>query len=916
MRKVVVKIFIVLALTSLSLCSAAHSPVATRAPLAAPQRIELANNWTLSPADTIAADGDALSLSNYDAAAWYHVRRMPATVLEVLRENGVYGELYVGKNLRDNVPQDLYRHDWWYRTQFTAPEGLRTYLLGFPGINYRADIWLNGRLVADHDQAVGMYADHQFDVTPLIRSGQPNVLAVKVIPERALQDVDGVELADSWNDWINWDYLGSPPPNGDPDRRGTSFVPDRNAGIWKPVYLTALGTVGIGAATVNSELPLPRTDSARLTIRADVHNYSPQRTRGVLRATITRPDQATVHVEQAVVLAPGEDQQVTFTPDQFSQLNFDHPDLWWPYTMGRPDLHNLRLELLVDDQPSDTKELRFGIRTVTQYRDAGFSGDGGDFYLKVNGKKFPVRGAAYTPDLLFRYDPDRETAILHYAKDLGLNMLRLEGKLASEHLTEEADELGIPLMAGWMCCNQWEKWEQWDAEDERVAMDSLRSQIRELRSHASAFIWANGSDGLPPPNIRARYRTILDQLYWQNAIVDTASPQTKDADGVAQWDGIDMTGPYTWRPPTYWFSGRYGATWGASAEQGSNEQIPPFASLRRFIPGDELWPINDTWSFHAGAQYKNAALLSARRSIGMRYGASDSAEMFAAKAQLAQYESARAQFEAFAARGWDAHKMTIYWMLNSPWPSFFGQLFDYYLRPGGAYFGAKKGLRPLSVVFDSYAGGIGNSAHVSVVNQSPSDVDDLRVRVRVYDLQGSLQADGTSDRISVAAGGAVDAMTLPSGLAKSPVFFVRCELMRPSGEVVAANVYWQSQQPDDVGDPDNDRAFDSMQLSWADMTALNYLPRVPLDITAFHQANPGGVVIRLHNPTSNVAFFQRAEIMSTRVGDEILPAEYDDNYVTVFPGETVEIRGSVPASLANWVRVSGYNTSPITVAVE
>jgi exo-1,4-beta-D-glucosaminidase len=449
-------------------------------------------------------------------------------------------------------------------------------------------------------------------------------------------------------------------------------------------------------------------------------------------------------------------------------------------------------------------------------------------------------------------------------------------------------------------------------------MESLRSQIQLLRTHASAFIWANGSDGLPPPNIRARYRSILNELHWQNATVDTASLQARDADGMAQWDGIDMPGPYTWRPPTYWFSRRYGATWGASAEQGSNEQIPPFASLKKFIPPDKLWPINDTWYFHAGAQPKNAALLSARRSIVLRYGSSDSAEMFAAKAQLAQYESARAQFEAFAATGWDSHKMTIYWMLNSHWPSFFGQLFDYYLRPGGTYFGAKKGLRPLSVVFDSYAGGNGESARISVVNQTQSEEHDLRVRVRVYDLQGNLQTDRNSERINVSAGDAVQAMTLPSGIANSPVFFVRCQLTRGSGEVVAENVYWQSQQRDDVGDPDNDRAFDSTQASWADMTALNYMPRVPLDITARHQSTPGSTVIRLHNPTQNVAFFERAEMMSSRDGDEILPAEYADNYVTVFPGETVEIRGAIPAqgSAATWVRVTGYNTSPITVPID
>lgn len=915
MLKVVVKILILLALTSLSLCAAARPPLAGHARFAAPERVEISDNWTLSPAETIAADGDTVSTPKYDNAAWYQVRRMPATVLEILRENGVYRDLYAGKNLRDRVPQDLYLRDWWYRTQFTAPAGRQTYLLGFPGINYRGEIWLNGHLVADRTHVVGMYVAHEFDVTPLIRPGEPNVLAVKVTPERALQDVDGVELADSWNDWINWDYLGLPSPNNDPDRRGTSFVADRNAGIWKPVYLRSLGTVGIGAATVNSELPLPRTDSARLTIHTDVRNYSAQRERGVLRATITRPDHSTVHVDQAVTLAPGEDRQISLTPDQFPQLTLPHPDLWWPYTIGRPTLHDLRVEFRVDGQPSDATELRFGIRTVTQHRDEGFSGGGGDFYLEVNGKNFPIRGAAYTPDLLYRYDPDRETAILNYAKDLGLNMLRFEGKLASEHLVEKADELGIPLMAGWMCCNQWEKWEQWDPEDDGVAMASLRSQIQLLRSHASAFIWANGSDGLPPPDVRARYRSILAELHWQNATVDTASPQARDGDGVAQWDGIDMTGPYTWRPPTYWFSRRYGATWGASAEQGSNEQIPPFASLRKFIPPDKLWPINDTWYFHGGGQPKNAALLSAQRSIGLRYGPSDSAEIFAAKAQLAQYESARAQFEAFAATGWDRHKMTIYWMLNSHWPSFFGQLFDYYLRPGGAYFGAKKGLRPLSVVFDSYAGGDGSPARISIVNQTQRDERDLLVRVRIYDLQGTLQADRISDRTNVSAGGATEAMTIPRGLTDSPVFFVRAQLTRGSGEVVAENVYWQSQQADDVGDPDHDRAFDSMQASWADMTALNYMLSVPLDVTA--QSADGSVVVRLHNPTHNVAFFERAEVLSSRDGDEMLPMEYDDNYVTVFPGETVEIRGTIPgkALSAPWVRVTGYNTSPITVPV-
>ena len=339
--------------------------------------------------------------------------------------------------------------------------------------------------------------------------------------------------------------------------------------------------------------------------------------------------------------------------------------------------------------------------------------------------------------------------------------------------------------------------------------------------------------------------------------------------------------------------------------------------MKKFIPPDKLWPINDTWYFHAGAQPSNAALASIQRAVNRRYGPSTNAEMFANKAQLAHYESTRAQFETFAANGWTSHKMTIYWMLNSHWPSFFGNLFDYYLRPGGAYYGAKKGLRPLSVVFDSYATGDRSTANVTVVNQTQTDQRGLRVRVRIYDLQGKLRTDRAANGVDVNSGDAVRAMTLPRGPADSGVFFVRCELLDAAGRPITENVYWQSQQRDDLGRPENDSAFDLTQASWADMTALNYMPKAPLVVTARRDTSDGRVVIRLQNPSSSVAFFERAELLPTRDGDEILPIEYDDNYVTVFPGETMEIRGTVSTQGVNpsWVRVAGYNTAPVTVPI-
>jgi exo-1,4-beta-D-glucosaminidase len=886
-----------------------------------PARIELADNWRLASATEARSGGAAISVAGYKDAGWHAIRRMPATVLEVLQEDGVYSDVYVGKNLAEKVPQDLYKQDWWYRTKFNAPAG-EFYTLEFPGINYRADIWLNGEEIADNKQVVGMYAAHELNVTAGIKPGLPNVLAVKVTPEQLIQDVDGVELADSWFDWLNWKYVGYKGPKRNPGQ-GVSFVPDRNAGVWKPVFLRVTGSVSINHPLVNSELALAES-TARLSVFANLRNLSAQPVRGILKGTISRSGKPAIHVEQTVSLASGEDRDVVFTAEIYPGLALANPDLWWPYTMGKPALYDLHLEFLQDERLSDSARIRFGIRSVTQHRDTDEQfpdvGKGGNFYLQVNGRDFLVRGGDYTPDLLYRYDPQREVDILRYVKDLGINFLRWESKIASEHIVELADEEGIPLMFGWMCCNQWEKWDQWNEEDRRVAPQSLRSQILMLRPHASVFVWANASDGRPPEPIRQQYHQVLSELHWQNAVVDTVSSFARDGRGGRLWDGIIMEGPYSWRPPAYWFSGKYPASRGSCAEQGDNEHIPTLESLKKFIPADKLWPINDTWFIHAGAWSANDTLGNIRRALDRRYGPSDGVEDFVRKAQLAHYENTRAQFEAFAAGGWATHKMTTYWMLNSHWPSFYGNLIDYYLSPGGAYYGAKKGLRPLSVVFDSYATGDHSKAKIIVFNQTPGDVRDLRVRLRVYDLDGKLRDDRSVEGIGVPVNGATQVMTLPRYSQSSPVFFVRCQLFNGGGELVVDNTCWQSQKDDDLGPQRNDSGMAlHEQETWADMTALNTMPRTALDIAATQTeiGEESLVTIRLRNPSEHIAFFVRATISTERDGDEILPIQYDDNYVTIFPGETVEIHGTVrQRATPRWVRLEGYNTSATAVLIK
>ena len=889
---------------------------------ASPSVIELAQGWRLISADKVMGEDSAVSLPSLDTSQWYEVRHMPATVLEILQEDGVYKHLYYGMNLA--TPGDLWKKDWWYRTTFSAPAGHEVYSLIFKGINYRAEIWLNGKKVAENNQVVGMYNSFEFDVSRLVHPGDSNVLAVKVTPEQAIPHLSfppstesqgTVELGDTWLDWLNWKYIGVHDPK---TGIGFSFPPDRNAGIWKRVYLSMSGPVTIRNPYVVTDLPLPATSPASLNVYCDVSNHSSKALSGILSGEISRPGKPTIRFQQPVSLFRNETKEVSFTPETNSQLTVHDPDLWWPYRWGAPNLYRLQMQFEVDDQVSDSQAIDFGIRKISQKRDGDASfpeiGTGGNFYLQVNGKDYLIRGAAYTPDLLFKNDPQRDAAVMQYSKDLGLNMLRWELKIADDTMIDRADREGMPIMLGWMCCGQWEMWNAWSAEDQWVARASLRARLRELRSHAAVVMWANGSDGLPPDSVLDDYHNIERELHWQNAIVDTVSHVNRT------WGGIHMAGPYVWHPPNYWFSEKYGPARGSSAEEGDNEVIPPLESLKKFIPADKLWPINDAWYFHAGANEGNATLANTRHVLETRYGPSTGVEDFARKAQLAAYEDARAKFESYVTH-WSNRKMTINWMLNNHWPSFFGHLFDYYFKQGGGYFGAKKGLQPLNVVWDYYATGDGSSAHVFAVNQKTVPLNHVNIAVRFYSLDGTQKHVAEAKDVSVFANSSVDAMTVERIAGLSPVYFVRAQMTDASGQTLAENVYWASTVSDDVGPKSNDSQFATKWAQLGDMSALNLMPAANITVSGYYAESNGTTQaqVLIANRSNRIAFFVRAEITAEPDGSEVLPIRYDENYVTIFPSETKTITATFDSSLLAAhrpsLRIEGYNVPKQVVSL-
>ena len=883
---------------------------------------ELASGWRLISAREVSAADSQVSTPSYDASHWHPIHRMPATVLQALQDAGVYKDLYVGMNLTQTAPADLWKQDWWYRTTFEVPEA-EVHSLILNGINYRADEWLNGHLIADKRHVVGMYNSFELIVSQYINNGGANVLAVKITPEQKLPNINGVELADSWLDWINWKYIGYQDPAKHIE---LSFVPDRNAGVWKRVFLSSTGKVLVRNPYVVTDLPLPNLSPAQLTVYCDLRNGVSTPVSGTVHGEISRPGRPSITFQQRVSLAADESKEVAFTPESFPDLTVHNPDLWWPYEWGNPALYQLKLEFRIDGRVSDASATDFGIRKVTQYRDSDNNfpkvGTGGNFYLKVNGKDFLMRGGCYTPDLLFKYDPKRDRAICEYSKDMGMNLLRWELKIADDTMLDRADREGMPVMQGWMCCMQWEKWNQWDAEDHWVALASLRARIRNLRHHPAAFIWADGSDGRAPKPVRDQYHQVLKEMHWQNAVVDTVSNFKKDAQGHTLWDGIHMLGPYSWRPPSYWFDPQYPASQGSCAEQGDNESIPPFESLKKYIPADKLWPINETWYYHSGANRGNSTLETIQKVVAKRYGPAESAEDFCKKAQLAHYENTRAQFEDFAANSWATHKMTLYWMLDSQWPSFFGHLIDYYLKPGGAYFGAKKGMRPVSIVFDYYATGDRKTAHIYVVNQTLKTHRGLKAMARVYNLDGSVKFSKELSDLSIAPNGRERVMSIPRVAGVSPTYFVRCQLAEADGKPIVDNAYWQSTTDDDLGGPQNDKAFILSPKSWADFTALNKMPKAEVSIsgTLIRSGIEARAALTLKNPSGQVAFFMRAEVTKGPDGEEVLPVTYEDNYVTLFPGESrtlwarfrvEDLKGKKPH-----LRLEGYNVGKRLAAFE
>ncbi len=847
-----------------------------------PARLYLHKDWRLQSSCQVKAKGEDISVVGFDARSW-HRADIPATVVAALVADKTYPDPDYGTNLQ-SIPgmnyskesyfgiQDMpagspFRCSWWYRTEFTLPvkQKLETEWLHFSGINYRANIWINGYLIADNTQVAGTYRTYELDVTKVLRNGKPNAIALEIAaPGKG-------DLGITWVDW-------NPTP------------PDKNMGIWKEVFLTQSGPVSVRDPFVVSKFDADYRTAA-LTIATDLRNVSSRIVHGILRAEIEG-----ISVSQPVTLAPGESKTVSFAPEDFAELKLERPRVWWPYAMGPPNMYDATVSFAIGNQTSDSTRLAFGIREVTsELTPEGYR------LFKINGRRILIRGAAWTPDFLFRWSSDKLDADLAYVRHLGLNTIRLEGRLDREEFFEKTDRLGILVMPGWTCCDAWEQWQDWQPEQHAVAKESLASQIRILRKHPSVFVWLNGSDNPPPADVEKSYLDTLSRLQWPNPVLSSASSQATTVSGKS---GVKMTGPYEYVPPMYWTADtQAGGAYGYNTETSPGPAIPARGSLERFIPKDHLWPIDDVWNFHAGGgQFRTTDVFT--DGLNRRYGRATSLDDYLRKSQAISYDGERAMFEAYSRNRYSSTGV-IQWLMNNAWPSVIWHLYDYYLVPTGGYFGTKKACEPVHVQY-SY-----DDNSVVVVNNTDKPLNDMRTSATTYNLDASART-AKELTLNLLPDSSVKAFALPAVDGLTPTYFLRLKLQDAGGKIVSDNFYWLSTKPDTMAWEKSDWAY-TPQKDFGDLTGLETLPQVKVETTATTNSSAARatLLVRVKNPGRSVAFMVHLRLTRGKGGEEVAPILWEDNYFSMLPGEERSVTGTYDVSQLRGkdpdLEVDGFN---------
>jgi hypothetical protein len=836
--------------------------VAKPKPAPAPRaagRLDLAGGaWRLQRDSLVTADAATLSKRGFQDDDWL-VATVPGTVLTSYLNAGALPNPDYGDN-QLMISDSFFYADFWYRNEFMAPpvsEGQHVWL-NFDGINWKADVYLNGEKIG---RIEGAFTRARFDVTGRLLSGQKNALAVRVeknatpgsVKQKTFESSGkngGALGADNptFHASIGWDWI--------------STIRGRNTGIWDAVYLTLSGPVTLEDPFVTTTLPLPDTTRADVTVEVDLVNHGAKPATGTLRGRFGEAE-----FEQRVTVEGSARKKVKLDPSTHPALRLKNPKLWWPAGYGEPHLYDVELKFETgDNSVSDEKSFQAGVRQMT------YSEQGEALRIWINGRRFVARGGNWGfSESMLRYRAREFDTAVRYHSDMNFTMIRnWVGQTGGDEFYKACDRRGVMVWQDFWLANPWDGP---DPDDDAMFMQNVRDTVLRIRNHPSIGLYCGRNEGYPPKPLEQGIRKVLAEKHPGIQYISSSAD-----------DVVSGHGPYMAMPPKFYF--QYRATPKLHSELGM-PNIPPIESVRSMMPGAALWPQGLDWGLHDFCLEGAQGGTSFRRMIEENYGGANSVEEWVALAQFVNYDGYRAMFEAQS-----KHRMgLLIWMSHPCWPSFVWQTYDYYFDTSAAYFGCKKASEPLHIQWNPY------TESIEVVNYSAGDVTGLTARVEVLNMDGTRKWEKTATLDSKEDSDvSCIKMEYPSGL--SPVHFLRLTLTR-GDETVSTNFYMRGREEDNY-------------------RAIRELPKVNLEASTrlAQQGDRWQLTTELHNPSSHPALLVRLKAVRATTGDRILPALYSDNYVALMPDERRTIRAEVENADTRGEKprmvVEGFNVGQVT----
>jgi beta-galactosidase/beta-glucuronidase len=724
--------------------------------------------------------------------------------------------------------------------------------LNFDGINWKAEIFVNGKQTGRID---GAFIRGKFDVTDLIKPGQKNAIAVLIkkndnigiVKEHTAISTDkngGVLGADNptYHASIGWDWI--------PTIRG------RNIGIWNDVFLNVSGPVTIEDPFVTTDLTLPDTNTADISIEVTLRNHKAEKVTGNLTGKF-----GDASFDQQVSLEPSASKVVKLNPSTNPALHLINPKLWWPKGYGKQYIYNVELVFKTTGGISDKKEFKSGVREMA------FDETNQILNIYINGRRFIGRGGNWGfPESNLEYRGREYDIAVAYHADMNFNMIRnWVGQTGDDEFYEACDRYGIMIWQDFWLANPVDGP---DPDNPQMFIDNSRDLIKRIRNHPSMAIYVGRNEGNPQAILDTALRTMIHELHPDLHYISNS------ASGV-----VSGGGPYRALPIRDYFQ-LFGSN-KLHSERGM-PNVMTYESLKQTLPEYALWPQNSLWGMHDYCLESAQSAASFNQIIETGFGKADNAKKFTELAQWINYNGYRAMFEGRSLN----RQGLLLWMSHPAWPSMVWQTYDYYLEPTAAYFGCKKASEPIHIqwnpVFDN----------IEVVNYNAGNKSGLTAKARLINMDGSVQWEKETGLNCKEDSTAVCfKLEFPKSL--SLVHFIKL-ILKEGDKTISENFYWRG-------------------LVDGNYQALRDLHTVKLQNNT--KAEKSGqdwiLTTTLNNTTKTPVLMIRLKVVGANSGERILPVFYSDNYVSLMPGETKVItmklknedtRGQKPV-----VNVSGFN---------